>query len=124
MIDPQTVLVAVAACVVIVAVWAWGIVREDGAELRGFDAGRLVGAAEERRRARRADPAQRPDAKVSTFGAQLPLQGSERPADASLAVPAPSTLSAGAGEGHPGATTQREIPAWLRTPGGSGERNG
>lgn len=120
MIDAQTWLVAVAACVLIAAVWAWGIVREDAAVVRAHASGIAAGRALERAAARGAMVA---DATTDANGPQcdsLPPTRPDSRADGQSIDPAPSTLSAGGDVGQPDAPVRREIPAWLREPGGGG----
>lgn len=123
MIDPQTWLVAVAACVLIAAVWAWGIVREDAAVVRAHASGIEAGRALERSAARGAIVAGTTTAADGPQCDSLPPRRPDSRADGQSIDPAPSTLSAGGDVGQPDATARREIPAWLRAPGGSEGRD-
>lgn len=118
MIDPQTWLVAVAACGVIVAVWAWGILREDAAVVRAHASGIEAGRALERSAARGAVAADTSSPADSPQSHSLPGRSPETCETAQSIDPTPSTLSAEGGVGQPRATARRDIPAWLRTPGG------
>ena len=106
MIDPQTVLVAVACCVVIVAVWAWGLVREDAATARAHAAGIDLGRALEQTAAQRPGPAMPSFGSATDYVAALPSESDHCSRDAD------STPSAGGRVGRSGAA----IPAWQRTP--------
>ena len=101
MIDPQTVLVAVACCVVIVAVWAWGLVREDAATARAHAAGIDLGRALERT-ATRNDPSQ-PAVGMGLDALRMPQDG-------------PNAVQTAPCTREPQTGNLSEIPAWLRTP--------
>lgn len=118
MIDPQTIAVAVAACVLVVAVWAWGIVREDAAVVRAHASGIEAGRALERSAARGAIVA---GTTTGDGAAKIDAMGPSLAQDAPNGPAMPNDLSRPE-MGDSARSERREIPAWLRTPGGgSGE---